>query len=156
MSYSSVRPVGRRNIISYWAIPDVQRLHIFKADPNGAKRHRVNFVSIDIKNKTARISKGAAQLMELKEGKRFVFLTLGDRVYCSMSNAEGNKLSIATRGDMQIRCSNFIQYIKNNFTISQTFKCGVLKTRCYFDGFVLYELEFPYDKKRKYGGRQDY
>lgn len=139
--------------MNYFSFPGTKRIKIFQADPNGAKRHRLKFVSIDIKNKTARISKGAAELMELKDKRRFTFIMLGDRIYCSLSNIEGNRLSIATRGDMQIKCAQFVEYITRHFMLSKTFKCEVIKTNCFFDGFNLYELEFPYNKKRKYVGK---
>lgn len=136
--------------MNYFSIPGFQKIKIFEADPNGALRHRARFISIDVKNKYARISKGAADLMELSPRRRFAFIMLGDRVYCSLSNFNGNKLSVCTRGDMQIRCSEFVEYIKRNFTISKTFKCNIIKTNCFYDGFKLWELEFPYDKRRKY------
>ena len=141
---------GDLGAINYWVIPSIKKIKIFKGNPFDANTVKPSFIHFDVKNKAIRISKQASSFMRLEAGIRFYFIAMDELIYCCISDVEGNKLSLATRGDMQTKNAGFLGYIAKNFGAKMPFRCTIKKTKAEFNGNPLFQLEMPYRYNRTF------
>jgi len=136
--------------MNYWIIPCQKKIKLFAGNPHDALRERPAFVSFDIKHQSIRISKAGVTMMDLNVGKRFHFIAMDEKIYCSLAHEYGNKLIRASRGDMHTKNAGFLDYVKKYFGAYNSFRCDIQKTNCEFNGHALWELIMPYRYKRSY------
>lgn len=149
MFYTTNKPVERKSIISAYSVPAIRKIEVFGNNINDTLRVRKAFISLDCKNQRIRISKAAVTFMQLQKGQRFTFFMLEDSIYCCVA-ADGNILSIASRGDMCVRNSLLIYYLNKKMGAHGSFKCDIKRTKSEFNANTVYELELPYRYKRSY------
>lgn len=139
--HKEIRPIERREIITYYSIPATQKIKVINKGVAGGK-HTTAFLSIHILRGQITFYKTAAELMNVKAGDLMSFLFLDDSLYIFKS-IDGNSVCRLADGGFRLVSRLVCKELNKQFGTTKTVRYEIKKMKSEFGGNPLFELTIP-------------